>query len=329
MKGVDRARLAAVWQRMQPLRDRERWRAMLTRDLGLKLISLGVAFGLWAFVNASERDTEQALQVPLELRDIPAAMMITSPRVDFVDLRVSGPRTLLSRIDRKRLLIPLDLAGLRPGPAVFRITADALNLPRGVKVVRITPAQVTLDIERIVRRTLPVHLQLSGRVPAGLRVVESRVSPETVEIIGPGAAVDDVKVLDTEPLDLSNSTPGKVERELLLPEVSEYISFSAQRVAAQVQIAEVEIDREFRRVPVAIRNAASASVDPATIRVVVRGPKRAVESLELSHGEVYIDAANTAAGRYERTPSVDVPAGVEVVRLDPPVLNMRVKKGGR
>jgi len=329
MKGFDRATAAAVWRRLGPLRDRERWRAMLTRDIGLKLISLGVAFGLWAFVNASERDTEQALQVPLELRDIPVAMMITSPRVDFVDLRVSGPRTLLSRIDRKRLMIPLDLAGLRPGPAVFRISADALNLPRGVKVVRITPAQITIDIERIVRRTLPVHLQLVGKLPNGLRVVDSRVSPETVEALGPASAVEDLTTPETEPLDLSNAGPGKLERELALPAVSEYVSFSAQRVAAQVQIGEVEIERELRRVPVAVRNNAHATVDPPVVRVIVRGPKHVVESLELNHGEVYIDAANTAPGRYERTPSVDLPAGIEVVRREPVAVQLRVMKGRR
>jgi len=331
MKALDRPTIAAVWRRLAPLRDAERWRLMFTRDVGLKLISLAVAFGLWAFVNASERDTEQALQVPLELRDIPAAMMITSPRVDFADVRVSGPRTLLSRIDRKRLMIPLDLAGLRPGPAVFRVTADALNLPRGVKVVRITPAQISIDIERMVRRTMPVRLQLAGKLPAGLRVVDSRVSPDTVEVLGPASAVEDITSPETEPLDLSHIGPGKIERELALPSVSEYVSFSAQRVAAQVQISEVEVERELHRVPVAVRNVAPlhATVEPSTVRINLRGPKRIVESLELSHGEVYIDAANTQPGRYDRTPAADLPAGVEIVRCEPATVQLRVKKGRR
>ena len=73
-----------------------------SRNFLLKLLSLVAAFSLWLFVNAGERDTEIALQVPLELRNIPAHLMITSPRVDFIDLRVSGPRTLLGRIDRSR-----------------------------------------------------------------------------------------------------------------------------------------------------------------------------------------------------------------------------------
>jgi YbbR-like protein len=329
MKGIDRNTWAKIWQRARPLLGRERWRRMFTRDIALKLISLGVAFGLWAFVNASERDTEIALQVPLELRNIPAALMITSPRVDFVDLRVSGPRTLLSRIDRKRLSIPLDLAGVRPGPAVFRINADSLSLPRGVKILRITPAQVTLDLERVLRRTVPVRLQLGGKLPPDLHVVDTRVSPESIQVIGPGSDVDDIKAVETAPLDLSHAEPGKLERELNIPPVSEYVSFSAQRVAAQVQIAEIDIEREMRE-EVVVRNATGrAVVYPETVRVTVRGPKHVVQALELSQLQVYIDATGAAPGRYERAPTVDAPASVTVVRMEPAKVRLRLMKGKR
>jgi YbbR domain-containing protein len=330
MKGLDRATVAAIWRRLQPLRDRERWRAAFTRDIGLKLISLVVAFGLWAFVNASERDTEQALQVPLELRDIPTGLMVTSPRVDFIDLRVSGPRTLLNRIDRKRLVIPLDLAGMRSGPGVFRVAADSLNLPRGVKIVRLTPAQVTLDLERVVRRTVPVRLQTASKVAAGLRVVDAKISPDSVQVFGPASAVDDLKAIETEPLDLSDAAAGIVEREVGLAEISEYVSFSAQRVAVQVHVSEIEAERELRRLPVAIRHTTyRATVEPPEIRLIVRGPKRAVDSLELNRGEVYIDAAGLAPGKYERAPQVELPTEIEVVRRDPGQLRLRLTKGQR
>jgi YbbR domain-containing protein len=330
MRGLDRASLAAVWQRLQPLRDRRRWRAAFTQDLGLKVVSLGVAFGLWVFVNASERDTEQGLQVPLEMRDLPAALMITSPRVDFVDVRVSGPRTLLSRIDRRRLSIPLDLAGVHAGPAVFRIATDSLNLPRGVKIVRITPAQITLDLERIGRRSAPVRVQTTGKLPAGLRLLETHASPDEVQVIGPMSAVEEIQLVETEPLDLSSANSGIVERELGLVGVSELISYSAQRVGVQVHVGEVETDREFSRVPIGIRHSAHrAAIEPPALRVFVRGPKRTVESLELGEAEVYIDAADLAPGRYVRTPVIALPAGVEVLRHEPETVRIRLSKGQR
>src|ERR1043166_854390 len=141
MKWVDRERLQRLWRGVRRIvLNRERVRQAFTYNLPLKLLSVLLAFSLWFFVNFGERDTEESLKVPLELRNIPAHLMITSPRVDFVDLRVSGPRTLLGRIDRNRLSASLDLNGVRPGPAVFRVDAEALPLPPGVQVARMNPA---------------------------------------------------------------------------------------------------------------------------------------------------------------------------------------------
>ena len=126
MKWYEREQLLSLGRRLLATAlNPERLRQLVTRNIALKVLSLVIAFSLWMFVNFGERDTEESLRVPLELRNIPAHLMITSPRVDFVDLRVTGPRTLLGRIDRNRLSIPLDLGGVRPGPAVFRVGADS------------------------------------------------------------------------------------------------------------------------------------------------------------------------------------------------------------
>ena len=160
VKWFERIQEAAVWRRMRDaLLDPERLGQAVTRNFPLKLLSLLIAFSLWFFVNFGERDSEESLKVPLELRNIPAHLMITSPRVDFIDLRVSGPRTLLGRIDRNRLSFGLDLNGVRPGPAVFRVDVASLNLPRGVQAARINPSQVTLEMERVGHKAVPVRLR--------------------------------------------------------------------------------------------------------------------------------------------------------------------------
>src|SRR5437867_9864468 len=132
MSRLDRERLRAAWVAVRTVLDPERIRGAFTRNLPLKTLSLLISFSLWFFVNFGERDTEESLKVPLELRNVPAHLLITSPRVDFIDLRVIGPRTLLGRIDRNRLSMALDLTGVRPGPAVFRVDTESLSLPRGV-----------------------------------------------------------------------------------------------------------------------------------------------------------------------------------------------------
>ena len=331
VKWFERVQEAAVWRRMRDaLLDPERLRQAVTRNFALKLLSLLIAFSLWFFVNFGERDSEESLKVPLELRNIPAHLMITSPRVDFIDLRVSGPRTLLGRIDRNRLSFGLDLNGVRPGPAVFRVDVASLNLPRGVQAVRINPSQVTLEMERVGHKAVPVRLRLNGKPPADLQVGDTKVSPETVQITGPASDVHDVAAVNTEALDVSSATAGTIERELRLEPSGDYISFSANRVAAQVRIEEVQTTRDFKGVAIEVRNAgAPFRLTPDRVRVTLRGPKRLLSDLELDAGAIYIDADGVPLGDHTLKPAADLPTGVEMVSLEPAKVQLSLTRGRR
>lgn len=311
--------------------DRDRLRAVFTYNVPLKLLSILIAFSLWMFVNFGERDTEEGFRVALELRNIPAHLMITSPRVDFIDIRVSGPRTLLGRIDRSRLSVPLDLGGVRPGPAVFRVGAESLNLPRGVKLVRINPAQVTLELERMAHKSVPVHLRLVGKLPPDLQIVDTKVSPETVQVTGPASDVEDIHAASTEAVDVSSATVGTVERELPLEVTGDYLSYSASRVAAQIRLEQVSVTREFKHVEVTLRGDGDQRyrVTPDHVRLVVRGPKQLVNNLELDPGAVYIDTPNDGVASQLVKPDVDLPTGIELVTCDPEKVQVVAAKKGK
>lgn len=310
----------------EALLDPERWRDAVTRNFSLKLLSLLFAFGLWAFVNFGERDTEEALKVPLELRNIPASLVITSPRVDFIDVRVVGPRTLLGRIDRSRLSIPLDLQGVRPGPAVFRVAGESLNMPRGVRVVRINPAVVTLDLERVGRKTVPVQLRFDGEPPKGFKLVSARVSPEAVELTGPAKDVGDIEMVFTSKLSIAEAEAGVIKQSLPLESVGDYLSFSTPRVDVEVRIEEVVVRREISDVPIEIRNASDeASVKPAKTRLTIRGPQRLVTALEPEDLQVYVDV-DADAGTGEVKLVADVPVPVELISMEPESVQLTITK---
>jgi len=320
-------------QRLRALRPRDlgeslRW--LVLRNAGLKLLSLAAALGLWFFVNAGERDTELSLQVPVELRNIPPNVMLVSPRVDFIDLTVRGPRTLLTRIHPDQLSMALDLRGVRPGPAVFRIMGEALDLPRGVSVVRLSPSEVTLEFSATMRKRVPVHVALTGKPPGGLRVTSTKVAPESIEVVGPADQVEQIKTAETAPIDLADAEAGMIERDLSLDVPREYVSLSASLVHAQVLLEEPERTRTVANVPVVVRNSPyRTTLTPPTVQITVRGPRSAMESLELDHGAVYIDAAGHEPGRYDVTPAVDLPADVELVRQEPSSVELRVLRQKR
>jgi YbbR domain-containing protein len=298
-------------------------RLLLTHNPGLKLLSIVIAVALWSFVNVGERDAEEPLQVPLELRNIPANLVITSPRLDFIDLRVIGPRTLLGRIDRSRLSMSLDLDGVRPGPAVFRVGPESFNLPRGVRVTRINPSQITLQLERLGRRSVPVRLQLSGELGEDFRLVEATVTPEAIEVSGPASDLREVPDVVTEKLDISSARTGTLERELGLTPIGEYLTYSVKSVTARARIEDVVLERSFAAVPVTVGNLTDGQrVVPQTLTVNVRGPRRLVRLLQLEAQNVAVDAGEVPESGGLVTPTVQLPEEVELVSLEPTQLRI-------
>ena len=82
--------------------------------------------------------------------------------------------------------------------------------------------------------------------------------------------------------------------------------------------------------PVVVRNSAYRTVlKPPAVQITVRGPRSAMESLELDHGAVYIDATGQEPGTYEVTPAVDLPADVELVKQEPGSVELRILRQKR
>jgi YbbR domain-containing protein len=289
----------------------------------LKLFSIAFACGLWLFVNYAERDAEKTLVVPVEFQNLPAQLMINGTRDEYVDLRLRGPRSLLSQLNSKKLR--LDLREVRPGMASFRITADMLNLPRGVRLIRISPAQVNLSIAQIITRTLPVRLELLGKPPRGYFVKETELNPEKIDVTGPAPEVEKIHVVVTDAVDLSTLTQ-PVTRDVTLrgPEGS-FISYSKDRVHVRLGITEVITTQEFRNLPIAVKNAvAPMVVRPDRIAVTVRGPQLLVESLVLNEEHISADATGQGDGSITVPVAVALPPGVELVSQDPEKVELQL-----
>lgn len=302
------------------------WRKLsgwLFHNGALKLFSLAFAFGLWLFVNAGERDTEQTMLLPVELRNLPPQLIVVGPRVEFVDVRVSGPRTLLSQMSSKK--ISLDLTGMRSGPSSFRVNTELLNLPRGVKLLRVTPSAISLEVARMVKRVVPVRVEIVGKPPLGYLTGEVEVSPSTIEVSGPAPQIEKIQFLGTEPFDVSRLTQSTTRELQLQGPDGDLVSYNAEQIRARIDIQEVVITKEFRRIRAAVKNT-ELRVSPALllIDVSVRGPQRIVEKLNLTNGEVFIDATGRAAGTVSLPVTVLLPPEVELVAQDPTEIEIKL-----
>ncbi|MCK4691181.1 MAG: YbbR-like domain-containing protein, partial [Desulfuromonadales bacterium] len=180
---------------------------LLTENWTLKLLSLVFALILWIFI-MGERRQEVGYRVPLELQNIPAELMVANEVPSLVDVRVSGPRTLLMKVSPKDISITVDLVDLQPGLTTFKRLEERLNLPSGLRVTRLSPSFIDLKLERIRQKRVPVKIALVGEPLAGYRIGSVRAVPERVLVEGAESELKNVREVTTEPIDLSGVNEG-------------------------------------------------------------------------------------------------------------------------
>ncbi|HKK01078.1 MAG TPA: CdaR family protein [Desulfuromonadales bacterium] len=176
----------------------------LTENWFLKLLSLVFAIVLWFFV-MGEQKLEVGYAVPLELKNIPVGMMVANDVPSLIDVRISGPRTLLMNLHPNDISISVDLKDLQPGLTTFRRLEEHLNIPSALKVTRVSPSFVDVKLERIRDRKVPVKVVLTGAPAEGFEVVSTSANPSRVIVEGAESEVKNVEEVPTEPVDVSGT----------------------------------------------------------------------------------------------------------------------------
>jgi YbbR domain-containing protein len=295
----------------------------LERDMGLRLISLMLAIGLWIFVNAGQHGALETFQVPVSYRDLPPGFMLTNPHPDFVRIQVSGPRTLLSIIDPTHLRLRLDLTGVGIGQASFKIGADSFPVPRHTEVTSVLPSQIVLEIDKYVTRDIPIHLVLSGSPGVGYKIAGTEVAPATVAVRGASREVARIDQVDTEPLAVAGIT-SDLARDVNLMAPTSAVRLESDEVTAKVTLAPVVTQQEFHDVPISVRDSdLEFRIGKHYVNLALSGPLLTLEKIDLRTA-VYIEAAGLGPGYYNVPVQIDLPDGVALVHQTPEKVKLRV-----
>lgn len=111
----------------------------------LKLLSLALAYALWAIVTQSP-PVEVAVSVPLELRNLPTNLQVTGHIPPRVHVHLRGPERRLRTLAPEEVAVVVDLKGLSPGNHWLQLDARHVEAPPGVEVVHMTPNELQLEL---------------------------------------------------------------------------------------------------------------------------------------------------------------------------------------
>ncbi len=176
---------------------------ILVHNFWWRVLALVSAVAIWAVV-ASEPELSTFTTVPIEYRNLPHDLEMSSPPAESVTLELRGPAGELSGMGEARPpSVVLNMSDITAGVQRFAIDGGDVRLARGVHLVRAMPPDVRLEFDRSVERSVPVQVRFTG--PSGAAVpAHYQVKPERLMIVGPARRVQNVNSANTDPIDLSS-----------------------------------------------------------------------------------------------------------------------------
>lgn len=172
------------------------------RNLLKKLIALGVAFLMWAYV-MTEQDPaiDGTYTVPLTISNAPYEF-IPICEVKTVNIETYAPRSYFVRYDANAFRVFANLEGLDEGE--HQVTPQIV-MPQGFELLDMEPRIVTVKLDPLIEMQMPIEITTSGSVAQDSAIKEINKSLETVTVVGPKSFVEQaVKVLGS--VNLSNNT---------------------------------------------------------------------------------------------------------------------------
>ncbi len=187
---------------MPSFRQRSFFQRIFVHNIGLKLVSLLLAIGLWTVVS---RDpiAEVEMRVPIEFHNLPDNLEIDSASFTEAQIRVRGPERVIHRLQAADLHAEIDLASVQSGERTFDLTSRQVRVPQDLEVVQIIPGQFHLSFDNRETRTVEVRPRVTGNFASGMRVKQVTADPSSVMITGPRRRVEAVEDATTDPVDVS------------------------------------------------------------------------------------------------------------------------------
>jgi YbbR domain-containing protein len=181
-------------------------KAFFTHNAGWKLLSLAAAFVIWMEI-ASEPELAAIVSAPVEYKNYPKNLEISSTIVGTINVEARGQSGELREFSQSRLSAIVDFSTVKaPGERTVTLTSAQLNLPRGIELIRVIPAQLRFKFERRATKTLAVDVPYSGELSPGLQIMQTAIIPPTLTITGPESRVAAVDRAVSDPFDLSQVT---------------------------------------------------------------------------------------------------------------------------
>ena len=305
-------------------------RDVLTQNIGLKLLSLVFAFGLFAFLHAQEEILQRTVPVIVIQRLPPESaereLMTSIPAT--VDVTLRGSTRAIDGL-REKPIAPVEV-DLHTGTRdMLEFGPKAFSVPHGLEITSIEPSKIRLEWQNVISRKVPVQASVTGKPAEGYVVKgEPTVDPNQVTVRGPEEVVEVMQFVRLASFDVSGLTDGTYRRRIALDSPPSRVHILGAHAATMaVTIARRVSEAHFANRPVEVVGLLGAYTTPRNVDVSVIGPPEVVHALRAEQVIARADVSQLAAIRSEKHGSTTVKVSVDLaqteVEIQPPTVAVR------
>ena len=181
------------------------FKRFVLHNFGLKLLSLGLATGIWFLISPEEQPAEVALRAPVVFDHVPPQLEISSEFIPEAQVRVRGPERVIRQLQPTEVHAEIDLSDAKSGERTFDLTSQQVRHPSDVRVVQVLPSQLHLAFDTRLTREVEIHPRVTGIFADGEQIVKVEADPARITVTGPRRHVERVDAATTDPIDATGT----------------------------------------------------------------------------------------------------------------------------
>lgn len=172
-------------------------KGIFTKNWKLKLVSIGIAALLWMFVIAETNPprVKEFTDVPVTFQnaDVLAKAELTtsvplSEIISGADVSIEANTNVLKNIEKDEISLYVDLSSItQAGEATLNIKGKT----EAGSIVNINPSKITVNVEKLVEKEIPVSVEVKGSRQSGYYYGEPHTVSDTVTVSGPESIIQE------------------------------------------------------------------------------------------------------------------------------------------
>lgn len=187
---------------------------------GAAFIAFVFVFTAW-FAVTRGKNTLISMEAPIEFVNKNPDSDIAESSYDSATVQVTGSEILVNAIRDGQIRIQVDLSKAHPGLNRFELDDSSITLPAGIRLKKISPANIEVVIDTISTKRVPVQIDWGGKLPEGIRIVSALANPDTVVIKGRTKILEGIDTAYTTKIQVDSITgSGSITIPLMIESAS-------------------------------------------------------------------------------------------------------------